>query len=220
MKMVQFNLFNPKHYMVLYRNFINLSLSYLFHYFEESASPLTSIRQLFAKRVDPYVQKKLTIRPWISSVRQKEAKLRKGFLSFNEQNPEFLLLVKFLFLKMWDRNKKLLLVGNIWFLLSKFCEFSEKQSNIKLFLKVVERYHDPVDSASNYVKKFSKLDHPQVMKRVSSIFSVGVDVEEFMMIVFLFIFEKNNSKKNSHYRSLDYIFTYFVNKMKVRAFFP
>jgi hypothetical protein len=191
---------------------------YLFYYFSGSEDSLVAIKQLFSKRIIPYLNKKLTIKPWIERVSQKEQKLRSTGVAFNKENPEFLLLVKFIFLQMWDTNKKVLLVENVWFVLSRLCEFSSKQGNIRLFLKVVERFHDPVDSASNYLRKFTSLEHPQFLKRLRALFKVGVDIEEFFLIMFLFIFEKVHSKKSTHNRSTEYVFSYFINKLKVWLF--
>jgi hypothetical protein len=134
-------------YMVTYRNFVNLFICYLLHYFVNQKNPLQKIKKLFQSRVNPFVNKKLIIKPWIVNISHKQMDLHDESISFNKTNPGFLLLIKYLFSKFMKLQLKEISVKDIWILLNQICGFKSKISNIILFFRVVERFHDPVDSA-------------------------------------------------------------------------
>jgi hypothetical protein len=177
--------------------------------------PLESIKKLFLKRLDPLIDKDLLIKPWIKNLSQKENSLENESISFNKNNPEFLLLVKFLFVNFKTRNRQEILVEKIWLILTLLCEFQVKLSNISLFFKIVERYHNPVDSASNYLRKFTSSKNVQFLKRAKSIMKMGVDIKEFFLIIFLFIYENFKDKSKPHKSLIEDSFMLFIERIRV-----
>lgn len=204
--------------MLIFRNFVNLLVSYLTHYFGESPQPLESMKKLFLKRLDPLLHKKLTIRPWIENIHKKESSLLREAVTFNKAHPGMLLLVKFMFVRLADWRRGTLPVGRIWSLLTDCCEFEVKLSNLLLFFKVVERFHNPVDSASNYLRKFASTEHKQFLTRAKSVVHMSVRVSEFFLILFLFISEKLRDSQKRRKMAVDYSFYFLVEKMKVKCF--
>ena len=206
---------NCSDYIMTYRNFINVVISYLLHYFVNDSNPLQSIKKLFNNRVSPFIKKKLIIKPWINCIMQKQIELEKESITYNKSNPGFLLLMKYIFSKSLKPNTIQASIQNIWIILTKICDFKNKLSNVILFFRVIERFHDPVDSASNYIRKFNSMKHPQFLRRAKSMVNMMVHIEEFFLIIFLFITEKIRIKSTKHKKIEKYSFSLFINKIKV-----
>lgn len=216
LRLVEFGQIDPENYMVLHRHFVNLLMCYLLHYFASSPDILRAVKQLFRNRVNPFLEGRLRIRPWIDRVAEKEREIEASALAYNRKHKGFLLLVKFMFVWLMDPRAKTVLVGRIWCLLEKFYGIKMKARNILLFLKVVERHHDPIECAANYLEKFGSFKHPQFARRARSVFAMAVRVEEFFRVLALFVFEKIAMSSKKRVKNDKSVFCSFIRKIKVQ----
>ena len=226
LRMLQSPSFYTSSCLILYRNFVNLFTSFVLQFVDNcpqmsklrDSSPLSRLKKIFETRIIPFSLQKLEIKPWIEKQEQIEKKILSTLLKYNQENPGFLLLLKHVYNSLSNELSKKVNIKNCWQFLKCLLNVENDLKLISLFFKVVERYHDPVDTASNYLKRSKDLKHPLFMEKAKQILCLNISIQEFILVIFLFmrIYKKEHSNRQNANKNVNYVMIYkFETLLKV-----
>ena len=88
-------------------------------------------------------------------------------------------------------------------------------NNLELFFQIFERDHDPVDTASNILKKFGELESPAFISKCKNVFMVTMNLEEFVISMFMFLTMQWKYYKKDNEDWGDKLFSRFESILKV-----